>query len=129
MATLLVFTFVALWHDLHLRLLAWGWLVSVFVLPEILASRFCSKRIYGLRPWYRHVAALGAVANIAMLIIANMVGFVFGLSGISDLIRRIFKNTDGLKFLLTACLVLWFAAQIMFEYRASEQRQGIFRRC
>lgn len=36
-ATLLVFTFVALWHDLSFKLLAWGWLVSLFVLPEIVA--------------------------------------------------------------------------------------------
>lgn len=36
-ATLLVFTFVALWHDLSFRLLAWGWLVSLFVLPEVAA--------------------------------------------------------------------------------------------
>lgn len=36
-ATLLVFTFVALWHDLSFKLLAWGWLVSLFVLPEIIA--------------------------------------------------------------------------------------------
>lgn len=36
--TTLVFTFVALWHDLSLRLLAWGWLVSVFILPELLAA-------------------------------------------------------------------------------------------
>ena len=36
--TLLVFTFVALWHDLTFKLLAWGWLVSLFVLPELIAS-------------------------------------------------------------------------------------------
>lgn len=35
LATLLVFTFVALWHDLSFRLLAWGWLVSLFILPEL----------------------------------------------------------------------------------------------
>lgn len=33
----LVFTFVALWHDLSFRLLAWGWLVSLFIMPEIAA--------------------------------------------------------------------------------------------
>jgi hypothetical protein len=38
-ATVLVFTFVALWHDLSFRLLAWGWLVSLFILPELLARR------------------------------------------------------------------------------------------
>lgn len=38
-ATLLVFTFVALWHDLSFKLLAWGWLVSLFLVPEILARK------------------------------------------------------------------------------------------
>jgi D-alanyl-lipoteichoic acid acyltransferase DltB (MBOAT superfamily) len=33
-----VFTFVAVWHDIQLRLLIWGWLISLFVLPEIVAS-------------------------------------------------------------------------------------------
>src|SRR2546429_4109827 len=32
-----VFTFVALWHDISLKLLAWGWLIVLFILPEILA--------------------------------------------------------------------------------------------
>ena len=37
--SLLVFSFVALWHDLTFRLLAWGWLVSLFIVPEV-AARF-----------------------------------------------------------------------------------------
>jgi len=32
-----IFTFVALWHDLSFRLLAWGWLVSFFFIPELAA--------------------------------------------------------------------------------------------
>ncbi|OAV85302.1 hypothetical protein PTTG_12787, partial [Puccinia triticina 1-1 BBBD Race 1] len=44
-ATVLVFTFVALWHDLSLKLLTWGWLVSLFVLPEVLA-----KRVFAAHP-------------------------------------------------------------------------------
>lgn len=39
LATTLVFTFVALWHDLSFRLLAWGWLVSLFILPEIIGRK------------------------------------------------------------------------------------------
>ena len=34
----LIFSFVALWHDLTFRLLAWGWLVALFIVPEILAT-------------------------------------------------------------------------------------------
>ena len=37
MNTLAVFTFVAFWHDISLKLLAWGWLVTLFILPEVLA--------------------------------------------------------------------------------------------
>lgn len=35
LTTVLVFSFVALWHDLSFKLLAWGWLVSLFILPEL----------------------------------------------------------------------------------------------
>lgn len=39
LSTLVVFTFVALWHDLSFTLLAWGWIVSLVVLPEMIAAR------------------------------------------------------------------------------------------
>src|SRR6202453_4908508 len=32
--SVLIFTFVALWHGLSPRLLAWGWLAALFILPE-----------------------------------------------------------------------------------------------
>ena len=34
-----VFTFVAVWHDLSFNLLAWGWLISLFMLPELIGTR------------------------------------------------------------------------------------------
>ncbi len=37
--SVLIFTFVALWHDLSPRLLAWGWLAALFILPEIIARK------------------------------------------------------------------------------------------
>ena len=37
-ATILIFTFVALWHGVAFHLLAWGWIVSLFILPELLAT-------------------------------------------------------------------------------------------
>jgi D-alanyl-lipoteichoic acid acyltransferase DltB (MBOAT superfamily) len=45
-ATLLVFTFVALWHDLSLKLLTWGWLVTAFIVPELAAAALLpAKRV------------------------------------------------------------------------------------
>ena len=58
-----VFTFVALWHDIELKLLAWGWLICLFLMPELIASslfsfkkvcfpllfKLCDKRINWLK--------------------------------------------------------------------------------
>jgi len=43
LATILVFTFVALWHDLSFKLLTWGWLISLFILPEMLLARMVTE--------------------------------------------------------------------------------------
>ena len=41
--SVVVFSFVALWHDLSFRLLAWGWLVVLFILPELGARWLLGK--------------------------------------------------------------------------------------
>ncbi|RCH78631.1 glycerol transporter, partial [Rhizopus stolonifer] len=91
----IVFTFVALWHDIELKLLAWGWLICLFLLPEIIVSRLFSEKKFGDKPYYRFVCGLGAVGNILMMMIANLVGFAVGVD-----------------------------VQIMFEIRESEKRRG-----
>lgn len=41
-----VFTFVAIWHDIEFKLLAWGWLICLFLVPEIVGSRlFTFKKV------------------------------------------------------------------------------------
>jgi D-alanyl-lipoteichoic acid acyltransferase DltB (MBOAT superfamily) len=47
-----VFTFVALWHDIELKLLAWGWLICLFLLPEIIGSQVFSYSKVNSR-WHR----------------------------------------------------------------------------
>ncbi|KAJ6485134.1 MBOAT, membrane-bound O-acyltransferase family-domain-containing protein [Mycena vitilis] len=127
--TLLVFTFVALWHDLTLRLLAWGWLVSLFVVPELAARTVLPESKYGHRPWYRHVCALGAVFNMMMMMAANLVGFVLGLDGTRYFVDQMFGTAEGLRFLAGVSVCFFAAAHLMFEYREDEKRHGIVRRC
>ena len=114
----LVFSFVALWHDLSFKLLAWGWLVSLFVMPEIAARFFLPpskvrpaspawyaytsargltryRKQYGDKPWYRHVCAAGGVLNILMMMTANLVGFVIGTDGIKYMVTQIAESWDG----------------------------------
>ncbi|KAF8224335.1 MBOAT-domain-containing protein [Tricholoma matsutake] len=127
--TILVFSFVALWHDLTFSLLAWGWLVSLFILPELLASYLLPARRFAKKIWYRHVTAVGAVLNIIMMMTANLVGFVIGTDGIRFFADQLFSTSQGLCFLAGACSCLFVGAQLMFEYREEEKRKGIFRRC
>ncbi|KAG8864787.1 glycerol transporter [Tulasnella sp. 330] len=96
-STLLVFTFVALWHDLSFKLLAWGWLVSLFIIPELTARYLVPASKFGDRPWYRHVAAIGGVFNLLMLMIANLIGFVVGLEGMKHMAAELFGTLRGKK--------------------------------
>lgn len=127
--TVLVFSFVALWHDLTFRLLAWGWLVSLFIIPELCAVYLLPASKFGQRPWYRHVCALGAVFNIMMMMAANLVGFVVGVEGVSFFAKQLFGTVEGVRFLVGVVFCLFVGAQLMFEYREEEMRRGVFRRC
>lgn len=167
LATLTVFTFVALWHDLSLRLLTWGWVISLFVLPEMAGKTLvpvakvsfappfalpgtCLIRAsqYGKNWWYRHLAAVGGVANVLLMMTANLIGFAIGTDGMSymwsqmigtwagkhsqiplSFVARLIKGYAGIKFMFIASGCLFVGVQLMFEYREEELRKGIVRRC
>lgn len=129
LATTMVFTFVALWHDLSFRLLAWGWLVSLFILPELLGRHFVPASKYGHEWWFRHVAAAGGVVNVLLMMSANLVGFVLGLDGMRYLVHELASTAHGWAFTLFSSSCLFVGVQIMMEYREEEARRGIDRRC
>ncbi|KAI1434114.1 MBOAT, membrane-bound O-acyltransferase family-domain-containing protein [Xylaria sp. CBS 124048] len=126
----LVFTFVALWHDIKLRLLIWGWLIVFFMLPEMAAGSLFPKSKWGDRPTaYRMICCVGAVVNVLMMITANLVGFAFGVDGLQSILAGIFKHFSGYVFLFGACTALFVGVQVMFEIRESEARRGIKLKC
>lgn len=94
-ATLLVFTFVALWHDLSLKLLTWGWLVTLFIVPEILARKAIPQQRFGRTTWYRHLAAAGGVFNILLMMTANLVGFAIGTDGMKYMWQQLLSSWSG----------------------------------
>ncbi|GAA5838967.1 hypothetical protein JCM3766R1_004544 [Sporobolomyces carnicolor] len=128
-ATLVVFTFVALWHDLSMKLLAWGWIVSLFVLPEMISTSLIPYKKFGDEWWYRHLAAAGGVFNVLLMMTANLVGFVVGIDGAKGLWLKMLGTTEGRVFMVVASACLFVAIQVMFEYREEERRKGINRRC
>ena len=127
LTSLAVFSFVAVWHDIELRLLVWGWLIVFFLLPEILLSEYFQT--FRARWWYRHVCALGGTINIYMMMIANLFGFCLGSDGTKMLLHDMFMTSAGFRFFLTSTVCLFIAVQIMFEIREDEKRHGINLRC
>ncbi|KAK2625474.1 hypothetical protein QTJ16_004786 [Diplocarpon rosae] len=126
----LVFTFVALWHDISLNLLIWGWLVVLFMIPEVTAGiLFPRKRWEKNLTAYRVLCGVGAVGNLMMMMMANLVGFAVGVDGLKSIISGIFRDFSGIAFLLTASCVLFVGIQVMFEVRESEMRKGIYLKC
>ncbi|KAL2154276.1 hypothetical protein VTH82DRAFT_2952 [Thermothelomyces myriococcoides] len=127
---LVVFTFVALWHDIKLHLLIWGWLVVLFFLPEIVAGILFPRKKWESRPTaYRMLCCVGAVGNVLMMMAANLVGFAVGLDGLESIVKGIFRDYSGIAFLITACGALFVGIQVMFEIRQSEYRRGINLKC
>lgn len=127
---LAVFTFVALWHDINLRLLMWGWLITLFVLPEVIATlTFPAKKWKDYPNQYRWLCGVGAVANILMMMAANLVGFAVGLDGLKGLVEGIVNSWGGRAFLLAAMATLFVGSQVMFEVREAEKRRGVNMKC
>lgn len=125
----LVFTFVALWHDLvEPRLLGWAWLTCAFLLPE-LGIKLWLARI----PWvaarahtaaYRHACAALASINITCLMAANLVGFVIGLNGARTWLMSML-TAQGSRVLAGSLVTFFSAAHVMFEIRATERRRAL----
>jgi D-alanyl-lipoteichoic acid acyltransferase DltB (MBOAT superfamily) len=127
---LAVFTFVALWHDIQLRLLMWGWLITLFILPEIIATLLFPARQWRSRPnAYRLICGIGTVGNILMMMIANLVGFALGIDGLKGLVNGIVGSYSGLGYFAAACAALFVGAQVMFEVREQEMRDGVKMKC
>jgi len=93
---LVVFTFVAIWHDIQLRLLVWGWLISLFVLPETVATLLFPRNNWKNHPeTYRMLCGVGAVGNLLMMMSANLVGFAVGLDGLKGMVQGIIGTNSG----------------------------------
>lgn len=127
LASLAVFTFVAIWHDIELKLLIWGWAIVVCLLPEYFATQYFSK--FKEESWYRHLCAVGGVVNVWLMMIANLYGFCLGAAGTKELLHKMFFTVDGFGFFCLACGALFTGVQVMFELREDEKRRGIDVKC
>ncbi|KAI9296225.1 MBOAT-domain-containing protein [Neoconidiobolus thromboides FSU 785] len=114
-----IFTFVALWHDTELDLLAWGWLIALFFLPEMIAVKASKK--WKHKSYYRYLRAIGGTLNVLMLMTANLVGFAIQRDGFYLLLGQL-VNFQGLFDLFLFLSFLYVDVQCMIEIRNQEFR-------
>ena len=121
-----VFLFVAVWHDLSLHLLVWGWGMCLFIVPELLAKAFINQeRFAAFRQTaaYNWVCAGSASAYIMLMMIANLVGFSFGLEGLATLWRKIVEG-EGMFTLVHCWAVITVCTHVVFLWRRVEGKFG-----
>ncbi|XP_057544578.1 membrane-bound O-acyltransferase gup1 isoform X2 [Amaranthus tricolor] len=121
-----IFTFVAIWHDLEWKLLSWAWLTCIFFIPEILLKSAANTFKVESPFWnflFRELSAISGAITITCLMIANLVGFVVGPSGINFLISG-FLHKEGLPVLAGIFLTFYLGTKLMFHIRDSRQQSS-----
>ncbi|KAL5194761.1 putative membrane-bound O-acyltransferase [Glycine soja] len=119
-----VFTFVAIWHDLEWKLLSWAWLTCLFFIPELVlksaAKAFQAQSSFG-ECIFRELSAVAGAVTITCLMVANLVGFVVGPTGINWLLSS-FLNNNGLPVLGGMLMTFYVGTKIMFHIDEAKQR-------
>ncbi|XP_042971960.1 membrane-bound O-acyltransferase gup1 isoform X2 [Carya illinoinensis] len=119
-----IFTFVAIWHDLEWKLLSWAWLTCLFFVPEMMlksaATTFQVDSAFG-EFVFRELRALAGAITITCLMVANLVGYVIGPSGMNWLISQFLK--EGLSVLGCMFLTFYVGTKLMFHIDDSKPRR------
>ena len=123
-----IFTFVALWHDLEMKLFAWAWAMALFGAPEVVAKTLSARLLSEqarASDSFRWLTAFGASWYIVFLMAANLAGFVAGPEGAVRALRDVFVD-GGLQakhVAVGAMLFLFSLAHLNLEKRAGEDRR------
>ncbi|XP_074349938.1 membrane-bound O-acyltransferase gup1-like isoform X2 [Apium graveolens] len=66
-----IFTFVAIWHDLEWKLLSWAWLTCIFFIPEMIvksaANMLKVESTFGVVIWHELQAVSGAITITCLM--------------------------------------------------------------
>jgi D-alanyl-lipoteichoic acid acyltransferase DltB (MBOAT superfamily) len=126
--TFVIFSFVALWHDLEWHLLVWAWCIYFSIVPEIIIKTYFNneKRKYLLNyMWFRYLRALACSFDVCLMVIANLAGFASGGDSFeTSPLYPLFKGTTPFRFFF---VMMFFAPATftMFFIRHLEKIHGI----
>ncbi|CAK7340405.1 unnamed protein product [Dovyalis caffra] len=120
-----IFTFVAIWHDLEWKLLSWAWLTCLFFIPEMVvksaANTLKVESAFG-EFLFRELSAAAGAITITCLMVANLVGYVIGPSGINWLLSQ-FLTRQGLPVMGGMFITFYVGTKLMFHIDDAKQRK------
>ena len=121
----IIFSFVALWHDLKINLLIWGWFISFFFVPEILVKNYFKKdnmKFINNKFLFRVIKYIFCSFYIMLMVIANLIGFGMENEGAYFIIKKIFKISPSiffikiLIFLIPSTVTMFYIRELEYVY-------------
>ena len=97
--TFIIFSFVALWHEVKLHLLIWAWTIYITLIPEMLIKRYFNKKEKKHLTnyfWFRYLRALVCSLDILLMVISNLCGYGFEVEDLPDAFIEILKMANVL---------------------------------
>ncbi|CAN1151613.1 Membrane-bound O-acyltransferase gup1 [Linum perenne] len=120
-----IFTFVAIWHDLEWKLLSWAWLTCLFFIPEMLVksamTNLQAESAFG-ELLFRELSAVAGAITVTCLMVANLVGYVIGPSGINWLVSK-FLTREGLPVLAAMLVSFYIGVKLMFHIEDAKRKR------
>ncbi|GET88026.1 glycerol uptake protein, putative [Leishmania tarentolae] len=117
-----IFLFVAVWHDIDLRLIFWAMLMCIALILEIsITLFFSSKRSLVIRMkrfplMWRTLRVFGSQLALMALTLGNLVGFSIGATGTAGAVQDMFREMSFTCKMVTLCTYLC-AAVISIQYK------------
>ncbi|GAU11498.1 hypothetical protein TSUD_344880, partial [Trifolium subterraneum] len=106
------------------KLLSWAWLTCLFFIPELVlksaTKAFQAESSFG-EFIFRELSAVAGAVTITCLMVANLVGFVVGPSGINWLLSS-FLRKEGLPVLGGLLMTFYVGTKIMFHIEEAKKR-------
>ncbi|KAL0477418.1 membrane-bound O-acyltransferase [Acrasis kona] len=129
-----IFTFIALWHDLMYRWLAWAALNCVLFFLEAIVVNIVSKMKlvvwikdisnHSTRPYYNVLVACCCATTQMGMVLANL-AIMYGFEDSFEFVKRVFWGEDYMFMMCSSMIVFFSISQVNLWIRERERIRGI----
>ncbi|CBZ25807.1 conserved hypothetical protein [Leishmania mexicana MHOM/GT/2001/U1103] len=120
-----IFFFIAVWHDIELRLIFWAAIMCIALIPELVVTLLFSSnnplvmRIKRSPLMWRHLRILGTQLALIELTVANLVGFSVGTTGAAWAAHHMLRE---MSFTLTILFLCFYLCAATISIQDSDQK-------